>query len=111
MPHRLMLLAGVGLGVALSVPAQAAPNDLGPLLSAAIGRCWNPPAHSTGSVTVRFDLNENGSVNGAPRVIGLASAGVAKSAVHAIQLCAPYHLPADRYTDWHHASVTLSTGP
>jgi hypothetical protein len=111
MSRILPLFVGLTLLAACAPATAAGPNDLGPLLSSAIGRCWNPPPHSSGSVTVRFDLNQDGSVNAVPRVIGLASAGVAKSAVQAIELCAPYRLPADRYTDWHHASVTLSTGP
>lgn len=95
-------------------PAQAAfagAADLAPLLSNQIARCWNPPVGASGAVTIRFDLKEDGSVVGMPKVTGLASAGVADSAVHAVKFCAPYHLPRERFSDWQHAVVKLSTGP
>jgi len=105
---RKLLIAALLLA---PVPAQAAPaNDLGPLLSNQIVRCWNPPAGATGSITVRFDLDQAGRVTGTPKVNGLANAGVAKAAVNAINLCQPYRMPAARFTDWQHAKVTLSTG-
>ncbi len=110
MPGHACRIVAALLALTLCGHAQAAPVDLGQFLSSAIGRCWNPPPNATGSVTVRFDLNQDGTISGVPRVIGLASACVAKSAVHAIDFCAPYHLPPERYTDGHHASVTLSTG-
>lgn len=90
------------------VPASAASADLGPLLSNQIARCWNPPPGSKGAVTVRFELSEAGEVVGTPVVRGLANAGVAKAAVHAVEFCQPYRLPRERFSDWQHPVVKLS---
>ncbi|MGN6103429.1 MAG: hypothetical protein ACTHOR_20010, partial [Devosia sp.] len=95
-----LALLGVPTGAA---PAMAAGADLAPLLSRQIARCWNPPPGTSGSVTVRFDLTQDGHVAGAPRVLGLASVGVAKAAQHAITFCQPYKLPPERFSDWQHA--------
>lgn len=102
LPLTLLLIAATG-------PAFAA-DSLATLLHAQVARCWNPPAGATGSVTVHMQLRPDGSVTGTPTVNGLASAGVAKAAIHAVTFCAPYRLPQDRYTDWSHASVTLAAG-
>ena len=99
------LLMAVALG---PVPALAAAgDDLAPLLSNQVARCWSPPPGSSGTVSVRFDLRQDGSVAGTPVVNGLASAGVATAAVHAIQFCAPYKLPRERFSDWQHVVVRL----
>jgi colicin import membrane protein len=80
------------------------------LLSAQIARCWNPPPGTTGSITVRFDLTQDGHVAGKPKANGLAAKGFADAAIHAVTFCEPYRLPPERYSDWQHAKVTLSTG-
>ena len=95
--------------IAATSPAFAA-DDLATQLHAQVARCWNPPAKATGSVTVHVQLRPDGSVTGIPTVNGLASAGVAKAAIHAVIFCSPYRLPQDRYTDWAHSSVTLTVG-
>ncbi len=101
LPLMLFLIAAMS-------PAFAA-EDLATQLHAQVARCWNPPARATGSVTVHMQLRPDGSIAGMPTVNGLASAGVAKAALHAATFCAPYHLPQDHYTDWARASVTLAT--
>ncbi|MEO8882843.1 MAG: cell envelope integrity protein TolA [Devosia sp.] len=107
----LRFLLAFAILIPAGAQAMAAPaNDLAPLVSNAIARCWNPPPGSTGTVTVRFDLARDGSVVGTPKINGLASAGVAKSAVNAVNLCQPYRLPPDRYSDWQHVVVKLSLG-
>lgn len=93
-----------------AVPVQAAPIDIGRALAAAVTRCFNPPAQSSGSVVVRFELAQDGTVSGTPVVNGLASAGVAKAAIHAVEFCQPYRLPPERFSDWQHASVKLTVG-
>ena len=100
------------LALVLSVqPAAAMTNaELAAEVNAAIARCWNPPARASGSVTVQFELDQDGRIVGTPRVNGLASAGVAKSAIHAVQFCQPYRLPASMFSIWRHTSVRLSLG-
>lgn len=108
------LLSLLAMTLSLVGPSQvlaAAADDLAPLVSNQVARCWNPPAGSTGMVSVRFDLKKDGSLLGVPVVNGLASAGVAKAAIHAIQLCAPYRLPPERFSDWQHVMVRLRASP
>jgi TonB family protein len=102
------LLALLALLVLPGMPARAASTDLGPLLSNQIARCWNPPAGARGTVIVRFELSEKGEVVGTPVVSGLANAGVARAAVHAVQFCQPYRMPRERFSDWQHPVVRLS---
>lgn len=89
--------------------AIAATPEIEQSLRMAVARCWNPPPRASGAVTVRFELQANGSVVGTPRVTGLASPGVAKAAIHAVQFCQPYRLPQERFSDWQHATVKLMT--
>ncbi|MDR3474529.1 MAG: hypothetical protein P4M09_23005 [Devosia sp.] len=99
------------IGTAHATPAAtAAPPDIEQALHDAVARCWNPPAKAIGSAAVRFELRRDGSVVGIPVASGLANAGVAKAAVRAVQFCQPYRLPAERFTDWQHASVRLTAG-
>jgi TonB family protein len=105
---RLVLpLVAVALGCGA---AHAAPAALGPELSAQIIRCWTPPPGASGAVTLRFELRRDGTVEGTPRVSGLANAGFAESALAAVKRCQPYHLPPARFEDWQHAVVKLSVG-
>ena len=60
---------------------------------------------------MRFDLTQDGHVVGKPIVSGLASQGVAAAAQHAVTFCQPYKLPPERFSDWQHVKVKLSTGP
>jgi hypothetical protein len=97
-------------GLMLASPALAMPLDIAGPLQAEVLRCWTPPAGASGKVTVSFDLDENGRLVGPPRVDGFASRGVAQAAVHAVNFCAPYHLPQFRFSDWQHATINLSIG-
>lgn len=102
------LLFSLSIGLLAAVPAEAASSDLGPLLSNQIARCWNPPPGTRGAVTVRFELSEKGEVVGTPIVRGLANAGVANAAIHAVEFCQPYRMPRERFSDWQHPVVKLS---
>jgi colicin import membrane protein len=74
-----------------------------------LGGCWSIPAGvddaDTLKVSVRFRLDRSGELEGRPQVVkGGASSGpartAAESAVRAVQKCAPFNLPADKYDTW-----------
>jgi hypothetical protein len=96
------------LAALVGAPAVAMPLDLSGPLQADVLRCWSPPAGASGRVTVSFDLDETGRLVGRPRVDGFASPGVAQAAVHAVTFCAPYRLQQARFSDWQHATISLS---
>jgi len=87
-------------------------------LRAQIQRCWNVPAGALDAenlkVSVKFKLDPSGGVEGRPEIIsGGGSGGVeraaAESARRAILQCAPYNLPADKYSAW--ADVIVNFDP
>jgi hypothetical protein len=108
-----LLFVSTAILVAASSSAQAAgaaANDLGPLLSNQIVRCWNPPAEASIHIKVRFTLAQDGHVVGKPTVTGFNDAAAA-AARQAVISCQPYKMPPERFSDWQHAVVTLSAGP
>jgi type IV secretory pathway VirB10-like protein len=85
--------------------------DLVDALRNQIAQCWSPPvgAPNLQELVVDFDLflNPDGSIAQPPQLIeNSASAGssyaraAAEAARRAIYTCAPYKLPADRYSQW-----------
>ena len=83
-----------------------------------LGGCWSIPAGVDDAamlkVSVRFRLDPSGTLEGRPEVIaGGAAAGpgrtAAESAVRAVQKCAPFTLPADKYDSW--AEVVVNFDP
>ena len=92
----------------LAAPALAMPLDVSGPLQAQVLRCWSPPVGASGKVTVSFELNETGRLVGRPKVDGFASLGVAQAAIHAVAFCAPYRLPPSRFSDWQHATISLT---
>lgn len=83
-----------------------------------LGGCWNIPAGVDDAellrVSVRFKLDRSGELDGRPEVVsGGASSGpgrtAAESAVRAVQKCAPFNLPADKYDTW--AEVVVNFDP
>lgn len=92
--------------------------DLRDSLKNQIEQCWNPPAGSPHPeqliVFVDLRLNPDGSVAGKPQLAAqsvAAAAGnpfiraAADAAMRAIFVCAPYKLPADRFSDWRDSTV------
>lgn len=74
-----------------------------------LGGCWSIPAGvddaDTLKVSVRFHLDPSGQLQDRPQVVkGGASSGpgrtAAESAVRAVQKCAPFNLPSDKYDTW-----------
>ena len=93
--------------------ADAMTADLQDSLRSQIAQCWSPPvgAPNAQDLIVDFDLllNQDGSVAQPPQLTGdsaQAAAGnsytraAAEAARRAIYECAPYKLPADRYSQW-----------
>ncbi|ODT29382.1 MAG: hypothetical protein ABS35_08595, partial [Kaistia sp. SCN 65-12] len=74
-----------------------------------LGGCWSIPAGvddaATLKVSVKFQLDRSGMLQGRPQVVaGGAASGpgrtAAESAVRAVQKCAPFNLPAEKYNTW-----------
>ena len=88
--------------------------DLQDSLRSQISQCWSPPvgAPHPDELVVEFDLllNQDGSVAQPPQLTATSQAAAAsnpytraaaEAARRAIYECAPYKLPADRYSQWH----------
>jgi colicin import membrane protein len=72
-------------------------------------QCWALPSGGGGSdtptVTLRWRLNPDGSLDGEPQVIGQARGDTlfqlaAEKAIRAVKECSPFPLPADKYGSW-----------
>jgi hypothetical protein len=87
--------------------------DLQDALRSQIAQCWSPPvgAPRPEELVVDFDLllNSDGSVAQPPQLVASSAAAAAddpytraaaEAAQRAIYECAPYKLPADRYSQW-----------
>ncbi|KRA00287.1 hypothetical protein ASD64_01560 [Mesorhizobium sp. Root157] len=81
-----------------------------------LGGCWSIPAGVDDAgmlkVSVRFHLDPSGTLEGRPEVVaGGAASGpgrtAAESAVRAVQKCAPFNLPADKYDSWSEVVVNF----
>ena len=88
--------------------------DIQDALRSQIAQCWSPPvgAPHAEDLVVDFDLllNQDGSVAQPPHLAGDSAStaasnpytrAAAEAARRAIYECAPYKLPADRYSQWH----------
>ncbi len=93
------------------VAAQTDVAQVVALLHQQLYACWAPPAGAKIIVTVRFTLNEDGSLAGVPTLVkttaGARSRAVAESALLAVQRCAPFKLPADTYEVWKDVEVVF----
>ncbi len=101
--------ARVGNRTVQGIGAQTAMTaDLVALLASEVMRCYSPPvgAPHPGDLVVDFDvlLNPDGSVSRSPQWLDQSSnpysVAAADAARRAIYTCAPYKLPADRYSQW-----------
>ena len=116
-------LKGVGgetRGTSPNAPAARAGPQVAASLSQAISRQlkphWSAPqgVDADQLVTVlSFDLNEDGSLAGRPRVVGQSGvtdanraqkARHAEQAIRSVQLAAPFDLPAKYYSLWKHVA-------
>lgn len=96
--------------------------ELGDALRNQIAQCWSPPvaAPHPADLIVDFELflNPDGSVARPPQLAANSAAAAsgnpftraaAEAARRAIYECAPYKLPANRYSDWR--DITLEFDP
>lgn len=83
-----------------------------------ISKCWSPPAgvSEAGSlrISIQMRLDPSGQLEARPQIVdgadGSMIARVAgEAALRAVQRCAPYNLPADKYDTW--ADVTVNFDP
>ena len=96
-------------------PVSPGTNDMR-AMGAHIHKCWSPPRREGGRkappVTVEFELQPDGRLDGSPRVVNRGSGQVPRSAadraVRAVETCAPYDmLPREDYEQWKKVTVTL----
>lgn len=99
-----------------------AANEASMLISAIVGRirdqgCWNIQAGGELAASqipkIQFDLNQDGSVRGEPRVMNPQGSPqfqlAADAAKSAVLRCAPFPLPREKYQMWRR--VTLDFDP
>lgn len=105
------------LGVATGNPDAKMTQSEIDALKAQIEECWVIPTGWTSprevSVTVRFGLNQDGTVNGTPTVVEFPASQygpvAADNAIRAVLGCGPYSLPAEKYDQW--SQVQLRFAP
>lgn len=87
--------------------AGLTPDEIDALI-AQVKFCWDIPTGWTEprqvTVTIRFFLDSDGSLNGPPEVIEFNASMLGKtaadSALNAVVGCSPFDLPADKYEHW-----------
>jgi ribosomal protein L12E/L44/L45/RPP1/RPP2 len=111
---------GSGLGTA---EVAALEDRARTLARAHLRRCWRMPVDLPDPdrlvVTVAFDLNRNGTLNGAPRVVSPRGAAfdpamrtAIEAALRAVRVCDPYPFPDDpvvgeHYDIWRHTEFVF----
>lgn len=90
-------------------------------LRSTISQCWNIPAGApnpeTLVVRLKLFLNQDGTVARRPELVDTAGRAAsdpyfraaAEAAMRAVQVCAPYQLPAEKYDDW--SEITINFRP
>ncbi len=84
-----------------------------------VQKCWSPPTGGIKAeeliVSLRIALNKDGTVQGAPKVVGKSvyrntfEKIATESAIRAVIRCQPYRLPIDKYERWR--DTTLNFNP
>jgi hypothetical protein len=91
--------------------------DLKSALQSQIAQCWSPPVGAPHPerlvVTFELFLNSDGSVAQPPQLAANSSGdpymrAAEEAARRAIETCAPYKLPADRYSAWRDIEFTFN---
>lgn len=84
-------------------------------LRARLAACWNLPPTSADPaelrVKIKIFLSTSGTLTGQPEVVSYRPTQVgqvaAESAIRAVQQCAPYNLPVEKYDSWKEIIVTF----
>lgn len=86
-------------------------------LKAQLSKCWNVPVGAPDPsalvVPIRFHLNQDGTLAGAPELLAQGRLGdpyfraAADSAMRAVHICGPYQLPPDKYEDWREITINF----
>lgn len=100
--------APASLGVATGRPDARMTESEIAALQAQVQECWVIPTGWTNprevSVTIRFGLNQDGTVAGMPEVVEFPASQYgqvsADNAIRAVLQCGPYSLPAEKYDQW-----------
>ncbi len=79
-------------------------------------RCWTVPQGWSDprevTITLRFQLTQDGAVEGDPAVVEFPAtpvgAAAAKAAMEAVKQCGPYRLPAAQYDQWQDIQIKLA---
>ncbi|MEF2551159.1 hypothetical protein VQ042_07245 [Aurantimonas sp. A2-1-M11] len=83
-----------------------------------IQRCWSPPSgvSEAGSlrISIQMRLDPTGNLEARPEIIGGGGGSMiervaGEAALRAVQRCAPYNLPAEKYDTW--ADVVVNFDP
>ena len=83
-----------------------------------IQRCWSPPSgvSEAGSlrISIQMRLDPSGELEARPQIIGGGGGSMiervaGEAALRAVQRCAPYNLPAEKYDTW--ADVVVNFDP
>ena len=104
------------LGMAEYGRKTTLPKALLAALSAQVKRCWTIPGGWSDprqvSVTLRFQLQPNGTLDGDPAIVEFPAtpigAAAAKAAMEAVKKCGPYHLPPAQYDEWKDIQLGLA---
>jgi hypothetical protein len=88
------------------------------LVESQIQRCWNIPVGiadlTAMRIQIRFRLNQDGSLNGPPEILGQQGerlsgfAAFRDSAIRAVRMCAPFRLPPEWYGQWQVIDYTFN---
>jgi hypothetical protein len=104
------------LGIAEYGRKTTLPDKLLAAIAAQVSRCWSIPSGWNDpqqvSVTLRFQLNPQGALDGDPSIVRFPATpmgvAAAKAAIKAVTGCGPYRLPAAQYDQWKDIQVTLA---
>jgi hypothetical protein len=105
--------ASLGTATGKNAAIKMTQNEVDALIGQ-IKKCWNPPPGASEAnlkVTIRFALNQDGTLNGRPQPVEAPAhplgVSLARSAERAIMQCGPYKLPADKYQTWADVAATF----
>lgn len=104
------------LGVATGTQGARMTQSEIDALRAQITRCWVIPTGWTTprevTVSVRFQLNQDGTVAGMPEVVEYPASQygpvAGDNAIRAVMQCGPYALPAEKYEQWKDVQLRFS---